>query len=221
MKEIIIIGAGDFGKEVAWLIEDINKITPTYIILGFLDDTIEKIGTSVNGYNVLGPVSCLPDIIKKNPACATIAIQNSQGRKKIVDMLPDFDRWETLIHPNVNISETSRVGIGSIICSGVNISVNSSVGNFSIINIGSVIENDCVVDDYASVMCKTVVGSHSIISHHAYLGSNCTVTAHRTIGVEAQVGPGSVVVNDIAEGTTVIGVPAKKGLFDGERYSYL
>lgn len=25
MKDIVIIGAGGFGREVAWLIEDINK----------------------------------------------------------------------------------------------------------------------------------------------------------------------------------------------------
>ena len=38
MKEIVIIGAGDLGREVVWLIEDINRLNPTYVILGFLDD---------------------------------------------------------------------------------------------------------------------------------------------------------------------------------------
>lgn len=221
MKEIVIIGAGDFGKEVAWLIEDINRGYPTYIILGFLDDTPEKLDISLNGYDVLGPISYLPELNRQHHACAVIAIQNSQGRQRIVDMFPDFDDWETLVHPNVNMSETSDVGLGSIICAGVNISVNSSIGNHSILNLGSVIENDCRIDDYATVMCKTVVGSHSVIRDHAYLGSNCTITAHRTIGIGAQVGPGSVVIDDIADDTTVIGVPAKKGLFGGERYSYL
>ena len=31
MKEIVILGAGDFGKEVAWLIEEINKICVSLI----------------------------------------------------------------------------------------------------------------------------------------------------------------------------------------------
>ena len=48
MKEIVILGAGDFGKEVAWLIEEINKRNPTYIILGYLDDDEKKIGQSFN-----------------------------------------------------------------------------------------------------------------------------------------------------------------------------
>ena len=54
MKNIVIIGAGDLGKEVVWLIEDINKRNPSYLILGFLDNDPEKIGKEFYGYKVLG-----------------------------------------------------------------------------------------------------------------------------------------------------------------------
>ena len=47
MKEIIILGAGDFGREVAGLIEEINKISPSYTIVGYLDDDTEKIGQKI------------------------------------------------------------------------------------------------------------------------------------------------------------------------------
>ena len=59
MKNIIIIGAGDLGKEVVWLIEDINKVQPTYVILGFLDDDIAKDGGEFYGYRVLGDTNQL------------------------------------------------------------------------------------------------------------------------------------------------------------------
>ena len=54
MKSIIVIGAGDLGKEVVWLIEDINRQYPTYLILGFLDDDRKKVGSEFCGYKVLG-----------------------------------------------------------------------------------------------------------------------------------------------------------------------
>ena len=38
MTDIIIIGAAGCGREVANWIEDINKVEPTWNILGFLDD---------------------------------------------------------------------------------------------------------------------------------------------------------------------------------------
>lgn len=37
MKDIVIIGAGGFGREVAWLIERINNESPTWKIKGFID----------------------------------------------------------------------------------------------------------------------------------------------------------------------------------------
>ena len=49
MKNIVIIGAGDLGKEIVWLIEDINKVKPTYVILGFLDDDTNKTGNARGG----------------------------------------------------------------------------------------------------------------------------------------------------------------------------
>ena len=40
MKDIVIIGAGGFGREVAWLIEDINKVNLEWNII-FL--TLKKV----------------------------------------------------------------------------------------------------------------------------------------------------------------------------------
>lgn len=38
MKDIVIIGAGGFGREVVELIDDINLRNPTWNIIGFVDD---------------------------------------------------------------------------------------------------------------------------------------------------------------------------------------
>lgn len=54
MKDIVIIGAGGFGREVAWLIEDINKVSSEWNIVGFVDDNESIQGTEINGYKVVG-----------------------------------------------------------------------------------------------------------------------------------------------------------------------
>ena len=38
MKDLIIFGASGFGREVAWLVERINNSSPTWNLLGFIDD---------------------------------------------------------------------------------------------------------------------------------------------------------------------------------------
>ena len=53
MKNLIIIGASGFGREVAWLVERINQKNPTWNLLGFIDDNDDIQGNIINGYKVL------------------------------------------------------------------------------------------------------------------------------------------------------------------------
>ena len=209
MREIVILGAGDFGREVAWLIEEINKITPKYIILGYLDDDEKKIGQHINGYDCLGPISFLMELNKNHHACAVIANQDVNFRKEIVEMFPDFNDWETLIHPSVNISDTSMVGRGCIICSGGNISCNTAIGDFCLLNIAVTIGNDCHIGNYVSIMSGSCVSGHVGINDSAYLATNCTIVPGIVIGDHSIVGAGSVVIRNVKPDVTVMGVPAK------------
>ena len=43
MKDIIIMGAGDLGKDVAWLIERINEKTSEWNLLGFTEKPSRRI----------------------------------------------------------------------------------------------------------------------------------------------------------------------------------
>lgn len=209
MKEIVILGAGDFGREVAWLIEEINKHIPSYIILGYLDDDPEKQGEMFNGYECLGPINYLKELNKNHHACAVIANQDVDTRKKFVDMFPDFDDWETLIHPSVNISDTSSLGKGCVICANGNISCNTTIGDFCLFNISVTMGHDCVIGNYVSIMSGSCVSGHVMVGDSAYLATNCTIVPGMKVGEHAKVGAGSVVIRNVKPGITVMGVPAK------------
>lgn len=209
MKRIVIIGAGDFGKEVAWLIEDINKVKSTYELFGFLDDDKKKIGQVYNGYPCLGPISKLTDLYKEHSVCAVIAMQNVDIRKLIVAKYPEFDNWETLIHPSVNFSDTSSIGKGCIICSGSAVSVNTVIGNHCVFNISVTLGHDCTIGNYVSVMSGSCISGHVLVKDNAYLATNCTVVPKMKVGEHAVVGAGSVVLRNVRDNTTVMGVPAK------------
>lgn len=209
MKDILIIGAGDFGKEVAWLIEDINKTNPVYHVLGFLDDDENKTGKVINGLSCLGSIDRVLVYNKKNPVCAVIAMQDGTIRKRIAEKLEGFDGWETLIHPSVNVSDTSQIGKGCIVCAGSNISVNTEIGDHCVFNLSVTIGHDCVIEDYVSVMSGATVCGHVTIGQEAYLSTNCTVVPGKKVGAYARVGAGSVVLRNVKESVTVMGVPAK------------
>lgn len=209
MKEIVILGAGDFGREVAWLIEDINKIEEKYHIVGFLDDDLQKNGKIINGYKCLGPVSDLRELNTERSICAVIATQNASARERIVGMFPEFLNWETLIHPSVNVASTTTIGMGCVVCAGCNISCNTTIGNFCLFNISTTLGHDCAVDDYVSIMSGSCVSGRVKIGAGAYLATNCTVLPGKTVGTKATVGAGSVVIRNVKPNVTVMGVPAK------------
>ena len=57
MDEIIIVGAGGCGREVANWIEDINKVKETWNILGFLDDNLTALDGIPCKYKIIGRIA--------------------------------------------------------------------------------------------------------------------------------------------------------------------
>ena len=56
VRDIMIVGAGGWGREAAWTLERINEREMTWNILGFADDDPAKAAGSVEGYPLLGGV---------------------------------------------------------------------------------------------------------------------------------------------------------------------
>ena len=213
MKEIIIIGAGDFGRELVWLIEEINKIETRYIIRGFLDDSLEKQGKMIQGYPVLGQIAELAKFTKTRKIVATIAMQDGNIRKKIVNSFDRFEDWETLIHPNVVLHDTVKIGKGTVLCPFVAVSVDTVIGEGCLVNIGTTIGHDCNLGDFVSIMSNSCVCGHVSIGEGAYLATAVSVVPGKKIGAFAKIGVGSSVIGNVKDGITVMGNPARRMRF--------
>ena len=188
MKNIVIIGAGDLGKEVVWLIEDINRHYPNYVILGFLDDDESKIGGEFYGYKVLGKSKKLEEINNRTQCSVVIAIQEGKIRKKIVNEHPNFKEWESIVHPTAVIASTSPVGRGSVVFPQVTVSVDSKLGDFNLYYIHSTICNDCKIGDYVSIMSGASISERAIIGDECFLAAGSTVYPHKKLGKAVRVG---------------------------------
>ena len=101
MKDLIIFGASGFGREVAWAVERINKASPTWNLLGFMDDNEDIQGTEINGYKVLGKTT---DIGKYPDVYFVCAVGAAKVRERIIRNLksvnPDV-KFGTVIDPSV------------------------------------------------------------------------------------------------------------------------
>lgn len=209
MKDLIIIGASGFGREVAWLAERINAVTPTWRILGFVDDNEAMQGQTVNSYPVLGGCACLKGYPDAELVCA---VGSSRTRhaiiRKIETLLPDA-KFATLIDPRAVYSDTVEIGEGSIICCDTILTVNVKVGRHVILNLDCTVGHDAVLGDFVTGYPSANISGNVTVGEDAEIGTGAHVIQGMTIGAHSIVGAGAVVVKDIPEKCTAVGSPAK------------
>ena len=206
MKDIVIIGAGGFGREVAWLIEDINKVNNEWNIVGFVDDNKSIQGTEINGYKVVGDI----DWLEKQEVFVVNAIGNPVIKKKVMDKLDGSKNiYPILIHPSVIYSERVTFGEGSIICAGNTLTVDIQIGKHVIINLDSTIGHDAVIGDYSTILPSVNISGCVNIDKCVNIGTGSAIIQGMKIGNNTIIGAGSVVTKDLPENCTAVGVPAK------------
>ena len=202
MKDIVILGAGELGKELVWLIEDINRQKPTWLILGFLDDTKEK-GEICHGYPVLGTMSELEELAKQNMFYAVIALQNSTDRKRIAGLHTSFSNWTSIIHPTAVIAPGVAVGRGTIVFPQVTVSVGSSLGMHNLLYMHATVSNDCCFSDCVSVMTGVTVSEHVMIGEGSYIAAGGNIYPHVNIGAGVRIAVGNTIREDVHDGLVV------------------
>lgn len=206
MKDIVIVGAGGFGREVAWLIEDINKINESWNLIGFVDDNEALLGTSINGYEVLGNVEWL---CRQN-FHVVCAIGDPKIKKMTIERLENSENhYPVLVHPSVICSDKVKIGEGSIICAGNIITVNIEIGSHVIINLDCTIGHDAIIGNYSTILPSVNVSGYVKVNECVSLGTCCAVIQGISIGTNTIIGAGAIVVKDIPSNCTAVGSPAK------------
>ena len=213
MQDIVIIGAGGVGKEVALLIEQINEKAPTWNLLGFIDDNSILHGVQINGYTVLGGIEYLNNMI--SVVYTVCAIANYKVKRAIISNIKKINVYfANIIHPDVYISNTNLIGEGVIIYPGVIMTTNIKIGNHVLISPKCGIGHEVVIEDYVSLLWNVNVSGKVKIGEGALIGSGVTIIQYKVIGEESIIGAGAVVIGDIPENCTAVGLPAKSIKFN-------
>ena len=210
LKDIVIYGAGGFGKEVACLINLINSVKPTYRLIGFLDDNV-PIGTNVSHFGiVIGNKDYLSTI--NNQLAVVMAIGNGRIVNKIITTITSpLIEYPNLIHPNFWISDMAsfNIGYGNIIQGNCTVTCDVSIGNFNILNGSVVIGHDSKIGDFNTIMPATRISGGVIIGNNNFFGVSSIILQQLKIGNNVTVGAGAVLMTKPKENSTYIGNPAK------------
>lgn len=208
MKDLYIIGAGGFGREVAWLVERINDAEPVWNLKGFIDDKMSLWGSAGGGYPILGGTEYL---IQQGDVYAVCAIGSAATRKRVItNFMGTSVKFATLIDPPVLISRRVKIGEGTIICAGSIVTVDIQIGNHVIINLDCTIGHDAYIQDFVTLYPSVNVSGNVILGECAELGTGMQIIQGKRVAANTIIGAGATVVRDIEESGTYVGCPAKR-----------
>ncbi len=199
-KRVVVIGAGGHAKVIADIIRSSGDI-----VVGFLDDSYTEDREFYSSL-VIGKIC---DYEKYVSECFfVIAIGNGGVRKRIASDLNC--RWYTAVHPSAVVSESAKIGQGTVVMPQAVVNASAVIGEHVIINTGALVEHDCEIGDYSHLSPKCAVCGVTKVGKSVWLGAGSTVMHVLNICDDVTVGAGGVVVHDIEEAGTYVGVPAKK-----------
>lgn len=202
-NKLLIIGASGHGKVIA----DIALKMNMWKTIAFLDDDentkismgIEVIGTSLDAFKNIK--DC--DIF--------IAIGNNNVREKIQDkLLKAGANIPVLIHPSAVIAEQVELGEGTVVMAGAVINCCTKIGRGCIINTGATIDHDNYLDDYVHISPGVHTAGTVKIGKGTWLGIGSVISNNICIASNCKVGAGAVLLKDILETGTYVGVPARR-----------
>lgn len=206
MIDLVIFGTGGHAREMCELVASINQDKPTYNFLGFLDQAVST-SSEFKG-EVLGNHMWLLD----NPSVrVVVGIGSPVSRRRVAKLIRSVtdNKFETLIHPSAYIGSDCKIGQGSMVCAGVVITCGVSLGEHVIVNIHSSLSHETKLDDYVTIAPNVTICGGVVIAEGADIGASATIIQLKKIGSWSVVGAGAVVIKNIEDNVTVVGVPAR------------
>ena len=200
-----IWGAGGLGREVLELAKIINSRSKKWDGYIFIVDGVTT--TEVNSV----PVFEYADAKEKYHGLeVAIGIGEPAIREKKSNLLKeDGVPTPSLIHPDVYIPDTTRVGQGTVIQYGCFISCNVTIGDYVYIqpqcNIGhdDKLADGCMIAGFGNIAGTVTIGKFT------YLGLSVAIREGVIIGDNTIIGMGSVVCKDVPDEMVALGSPAR------------
>lgn len=203
--EVIIVGAGGHGREVAHVLRSrraAGLVAPA--LLGFADDGPVDPGLLRAFGGFLGGIVAA---VSEHPEALVLGgVGDGRVRRRLVEGLP---APAPLVHPLADVGADVVLGDGSVICSHASLTTNIRAGRHVHVSRGAAIGHDTLLGDFVSIMPLAAVSGGVRLGTGAFVGTGALIRQGVHVGADAVIGMGAVVVADVPAGVTVVGNPAR------------
>jgi sugar O-acyltransferase (sialic acid O-acetyltransferase NeuD family) len=206
MKNLIIIGARGYGREVYNLAIKCEGYNKEYIIKGYLDDKSDAL---VGFENYPEIISTVENYEIQEDDVFTCALGSVKWKKYYVDLIMSKGGlFINLIHPTSIFNSNVKVGNGLIVFMYSNISNDCIIEDFVTIQGFVGIGHDSRIGKWSHINAYSFMGGYAILEEEVCLNTRATVLPSIIVHKGAIVGAASLVIRNVKANTTVFGIPA-------------
>lgn len=203
MKTLAILGASGHGKVIA----ECAIASGCWKEIVFYDDAWPAKKNNGN-FAIVGNTSKLIEVTERPDVIIGIGNNNIRLKKQAEICAAGFS-IATVIHPAAIVSPSAYIGYGTVIMPGTIINADVTIGEASIINSNAVVEHDCTIASGVHISPGVSLAGAVKVNFASWVGIGASVIQQVTIGKNVIVGAGSVVLFDLPDNVTAVGVPAR------------
>ena len=192
-EKMYLYGASGHGKVVKEILESKGRS-----LQGFIDDNTEV--NELAGLPVRHTQENVDEVI--------VSIGVNKTRKKVVESLV-CPIAKAAIHNKAVVSPTVAIKEGTVVMAGAILNADVQVGKHCIINTGASVDHECVIEDYVHIAPHATLCGQVCVGEGTLIGVGASVVPCVKIGRWWTIGAGAVVLKDVSDGATVVGVPGK------------
>ena len=208
MNNILIYGAGGYGREVACILNRINKVEQTWNLIGFVDDGL-PVGERNEYGKVVGRLDYLNNLSEKT--ALVIPIGNPKIIHKIVGSITNSNVYfPNIIDPDVFFLDKDSVcmGHGNVFSPKTVVSCNVKIGDFNLFNMNDGIGHAATIGNCNVIMPNVNISGGVVIGDRNLFGVKSSILQYLIMGNDNQVGAHSLITRKAKDGFTYVGVPA-------------
>lgn len=201
---IIVIGGGGHAKVLISTLLLQNRR-----IIGYVD--LNSAQHSLLGIERLGDDNA---VFQHSPAEVQLvngvgSIGSTQLRRSLFEKFnaKGFS-FAGVIHPAAFVAREVDLENGVQIMAGAVVQPGTWLGKNVIVNTGASVDHDCIIEGHAHIAPGVTLSGGVSVGEGSQIGTGASVIQGIRIGSRSIIGAGAVVIDDVAEGVTVGGVPA-------------